>query len=212
MSDGPATQAIETYHFADDGTVPNNPLPLVVYRGALPDCGDRAAFCEAMFARNNWPNSWHNGIYSYHHYHSTAHEVLGIARGNARVRLGGENGRSVELQAGDVVVIPAGVAHKREFGQPRSAGDRLLSARPEPGYVPRRSRTGTTVPPPLSPRWRCPRPTPSPAPPRRCSSAGAGNRVRDRDSAPYSGSRRHCRPGRGRSSASRSRSPACTAR
>jgi len=118
MSDGPATQAIETYHFADDGTVPNNTLPLVVYRGALPDCGDRAAFCEAMFARNNWPDSWHNGIYSYHHYHSTAHEVLGIARGNARVRLGGENGRSVELQAGDVVVVPAGVAHKRESASP----------------------------------------------------------------------------------------------
>ncbi len=118
MSDGPATQAIETYHFADDGTVPNNTLPLVVYRGALPDCGDRAAFCEAMFARNNWPDSWHNGIYPYHHYHSTAHEVLGIARGNARVRLGGENGRSVELRAGDVVVIPAGVAHKREAASP----------------------------------------------------------------------------------------------
>ena len=114
MSDGPTTPAIETYLFADDGTVPNNTLPLVVYRGALPDTGDRAAFCEAMFARNNWPDSWRNGIYPYHHYHSTAHEVLGIARGHARVRLGGENGQSVELNAGDVVVIPAGVAHKRE--------------------------------------------------------------------------------------------------
>jgi uncharacterized protein YjlB len=30
------------------------------------------------------------------------------------VRLGGEQGQSVELGAGDVVVIPAGVAHKRE--------------------------------------------------------------------------------------------------
>jgi len=118
MSDGPATQAIETYHFADDGTVPNNRLPLVVYRGALPDTGDRAASCEDIFARNGWPDSWRNGIYPYHHYHSTAHEVLGIARGNARVRLGGENGRSVELQAGDVVMIPAGVAHKRESASP----------------------------------------------------------------------------------------------
>jgi uncharacterized protein YjlB len=114
MSDGSRTPAIETYHFADDGTVPNSSLPLVVYRGALPDTADRAAFCEEMFVRNLWPDSWRNGIYPYHHYHSTAHEVLGIARGNARVRLGGESGRSVELREGDVVVIPAGVAHKRE--------------------------------------------------------------------------------------------------
>jgi uncharacterized protein YjlB len=105
---------VETHFFADDGTVPNNALPLVVYRGALPDTGDRAASCEAMFARNLWPDSWRNGIHPFHHYHSTAHEVLGIARGSARVRLGGESGQSVELRAGDVVVIPAGVAHKRE--------------------------------------------------------------------------------------------------
>src|SRR4051795_2762590 len=114
MITAPQPFAIETYCFADDGIVPNSPLPLVVYRGALPDCGDRASFCEAMFARNSWPDSWCNGIHPYHHYHSTAHEVLGIARGHARVRFGGENGRSVELQAGDVVVIPAGIAHKRE--------------------------------------------------------------------------------------------------
>src|SRR3954453_7627980 len=122
MNDGRSTQAIETYHFADDGTVPNNTLPLVVYRGALPDGGDRAAFCEDMFARNGWPDSWRNGIHPYHHYHSTAHEVLGIARGNARIRLGGESGQSVELREGDVVVIPAGVAHKREA----ASGDLLV--------------------------------------------------------------------------------------
>src|SRR5260370_24310115 len=67
-----------------------------------------------MFARHGWPDAWRNGIYGHHHYHSTAHEVLGIARGNARVRLGGEGGQTVELRAGDIVVIPAGVAHKRE--------------------------------------------------------------------------------------------------
>jgi len=114
MSDTPQAPAVETYRFADDGIVPNNKLPLVLYRGALPDGGDRAAACEEMFSRNGWPDSWRNGIYPHHHYHSTAHEVLGIARGHARVRLGGESGHSVELRAGDVVVIPAGVAHKRE--------------------------------------------------------------------------------------------------
>jgi uncharacterized protein YjlB len=114
MSQSEIGLKIETLSFADDGTVPNNPLPLVVYRGALPDAGDRAAACERMFDRNGWPGAWRNGIYGHHHYHSTAHEVLGIVAGNARVRLGGESGKTVELRAGDVVVIPAGVAHKRE--------------------------------------------------------------------------------------------------
>ncbi|HWD58356.1 MAG TPA: cupin domain-containing protein [Stellaceae bacterium] len=110
------TQApmIETHVFADDGTVPNNALPLVLYRGALGAEGDLASRCEETFDRNGWPGAWRNGIYGHHHYHSTAHEVLGIARGSARVRLGGENGATVELRQGDVVVIPAGVAHKRE--------------------------------------------------------------------------------------------------
>jgi uncharacterized protein YjlB len=109
------SSTIETHFFRDDGTVPNNPtLPLVLYRGALGEEGDLAARCEQMFEAHGWPGAWRNGIYGHHHYHSTAHEVLGIARGSARVRLGGENGASVELRAGDVVVIPAGVAHKRE--------------------------------------------------------------------------------------------------
>jgi uncharacterized protein YjlB len=119
MSDTSPAPVVETYRFADDGTVPNSKLPLVVYRGALPPSsagggGDRAAACERLFAAHGWPDAWRNGIYPHHHYHSTAHEVLGIARGSARVRLGGEGGQTVELGAGDVVVIPAGVAHKRE--------------------------------------------------------------------------------------------------
>jgi len=117
------SSSIETHFFADDGIVPNNPkLPLVLYRGALGAEGDLAARCEALFAANGWPGAWRNGIYGHHHYHSTAHEVLGIARGSARVRLGGENGATVELRAGDVVVIPAGVAHKRES----ASGDLLV--------------------------------------------------------------------------------------
>jgi len=122
MPETPSPVTIETYRFEDDGLVPNNDrLPLVVYRGALGEAPDRAGRCEAMFARNGWGGSWRNGIYALHHYHSTAHEVLGIAAGSARVRLGGESGRAIELCAGDVVVIPAGVAHKRE-----AASDDLL--------------------------------------------------------------------------------------
>jgi uncharacterized protein YjlB len=114
--------AVETHFFTDDGTVPNNTLPLVLYRGALGSEGDLASRCEDMFEANGWPGAWRNGIYGHHHYHSTAHEVLGIARGSARVRLGGQNGATVELREGDVVVIPAGVAHKRES----ASGDLLV--------------------------------------------------------------------------------------
>ena len=123
MSDMQEALGVETYRFADDGVVPNNPgLPLIVYRGALAKGGDRAGACERMFARHGWPGAWRNGIHGHHHYHSTAHEVLGIARGTARVRLGGPGGQAVELAAGDVVVIPAGVAHKREA----ASGDLLV--------------------------------------------------------------------------------------
>src|SRR5205823_14574166 len=52
------------------------------------------------------------------HDHRTAHAGLGIAAGSLRVRLGGEDGTTVELHAGDVVVIPAGVAHKNEGASP----------------------------------------------------------------------------------------------
>jgi uncharacterized protein YjlB len=113
------TVLIEHYLFADDGDVPNNcRLPLIVYRGALETGGDAAARCVSLFDRNGWTGAWKNGVYSRHHYHSSAHEVLGIAAGWVRVKLGGEGGRTAELRAGDVVVIPAGVAHKNEGASP----------------------------------------------------------------------------------------------
>jgi uncharacterized protein YjlB len=103
----------ETYHFAGDGRFPNSALPLLVHRAALP--ADPTAM-EQAFARQGWSNAWRNGIFGYHHFHSIAHEVLGIASGTARVVFGGPGGREVTVRAGDVVVIPAGVAH-RNVGQ-----------------------------------------------------------------------------------------------
>jgi uncharacterized protein YjlB len=105
----------ETHRFADDGRFPNSAFPLLVYRGALP--ADPAVM-ERAFAANDWSNSWRNGIFTYHHFHSTAHEVLGIAAGEVRVAFGGPAGQEVTVRAGDVVVIPAGVGH-RNMGQSR---------------------------------------------------------------------------------------------
>lgn len=112
-----ATKAVEplALTFADDGIIPNNPaLPLVVMRGALDFAGspDPEQLTEAIFRRNGWGNIWRNGIFQYVHYHSMIHEVMGIARGRARVRFGGDGGSEIELAAGDVVVVPAGVGHQ----------------------------------------------------------------------------------------------------
>jgi uncharacterized protein YjlB len=64
-----------------------------------------------MFASHGWPPQWRNGIYQFHHYHATAHEVLGIAEGTARVLVGGPHGEAINLAAGDCVLLPAGTGH-----------------------------------------------------------------------------------------------------
>jgi uncharacterized protein YjlB len=98
----------------DDGSIPNNPkLPLLIYSRALAlPATDPATSVLQLFESNQWEEGWVNGIYTYHHYHSTAHEVLGIVAGSAIVQLGGELGVKRTFYAGDVVVIPAGVGHK----------------------------------------------------------------------------------------------------
>jgi len=109
-----------TLMFADDGKVPNNPsLPALVYRGALDlsRVNDPAAEIEKLFGANGWGrDTWRNGIFPFVHYHAMIHEALGIARGHARVQLGGPNGETMELKAGDVAVLPAGTGHQRLMG------------------------------------------------------------------------------------------------
>lgn len=101
------------YYFKDDGRIPNSKYPLLVYKNAFPGRGDKAAeWLENKFAENNWTNSWRNGVFDYHHYHSITHEVLGVFKGYALLHLGGEEGEKIEVTAGDIIVIPAGVGHK----------------------------------------------------------------------------------------------------
>lgn len=77
----------------DDGSFPNNnKFPLLLYKQAIQLKKGDAAIVEQVFEKNQWGNSWKNGIYNYHHYHSTAHEVLGIYQGEAEVQLGGPEG------------------------------------------------------------------------------------------------------------------------
>ncbi len=102
-----------TFVFEDDGLVPNNPMPLLVYKRAISIDDDHPEMTiEGLFGANGWGEMWRNGVYDYLHYHATVHEALGIARGNAIVRFGGDNGKEIAIAAGDVAILPAGTGHQ----------------------------------------------------------------------------------------------------
>ena len=103
-----------TIVFEDDGLVPNNPMPFLVYKGAIDlDRDDPAAAVERIFGANGWGDMWRNGVFDYLHYHATVHEALGVASGTARVRFGGDKGKELDLAPGDVAILPAGTGHQR---------------------------------------------------------------------------------------------------
>ncbi len=112
-ADPAAGIGVETHLVGPNADLPNNArLPLLVYRSVLALDGDAAGRCETLFAGHGWGGAWRNGIFGYDHFHVSMHEVLGIVRGRVRVRFGGDGGPEAEVAAGDVVVIPAGVAHR----------------------------------------------------------------------------------------------------
>ncbi|SFU60008.1 Uncharacterized protein YjlB [Pustulibacterium marinum] len=100
-------------YFKDDGSIPNSRFPLLLYKNAFSQRGNTGGdWLEEHFAANGWANTWRWGVYPFHHYHSNTHEVLGCFSGNALLHLGGEKGKKLNIEAGDIIVIPAGVGHK----------------------------------------------------------------------------------------------------
>ena len=102
----------QTFVFSDDGLVPNNPLPFLIYKNVLRLGDDPEETIEGVFGSHGWGQMWRNGVFDYLHYHATVHEALGVARGNARVRFGGDGGRDFTLEVGDVAILPAGTGHQ----------------------------------------------------------------------------------------------------
>jgi len=111
---------VAIHHFSDDGSIPNNPtLPVLIYPAVLDlDGADPAGDCIERFAAHGWHGAWRNGIFPFPHFHSNAHEALGICAGEAEVRLGGTGGLTLTVRAGDALVLPAGTGHQNLGSSP----------------------------------------------------------------------------------------------
>jgi uncharacterized protein YjlB len=112
---------LEIWHAPPGEEIPNHPsFAVLLYRGVEADP-------QALFAEHGWGGSWVDGVFDFHHFHSTSHEVLGVLSGAATLELGGPQGRSFEVSAGDVVVLPAGTGHRRATARD---GFRVVGAYP----------------------------------------------------------------------------------
>ncbi|MEL4014696.1 cupin [Dryocola clanedunensis] len=98
--------------YQPSGGVPNSALPLLLYHHVSHEAQLAGAF-ESLFASNGWPPRWRYTVFTYTHFHSNTHEVLGVFAGSARIQFGGESGPIVDISRGDAVLIPAGVGHKQ---------------------------------------------------------------------------------------------------
>lgn len=90
----------------------NAELPLLIYKHSISQISGSAQNIQTLLQNNHWGSSWIDCIYDFHHYHSNTHETLVILSGTCMVQFGGDKGITYIVEPGDVVIIPAGVAHK----------------------------------------------------------------------------------------------------
>ena len=112
---------VKTFYPKENQPFPNNPLPVLYYPKVVANLlnePDPAQSVLDLFEKKDYTNGWVNGIFSYHHFHSNTHEVLACIAGKATVQLGGPDTQSYSFSEGDVLLLPAGVAHKRVAASP----------------------------------------------------------------------------------------------
>jgi len=108
----PPREIIDDVISSNDLFPNNSRYPLLIYRQTFTFRNEPAQDIQQFLHQNGWINSWVDGIYDYHHYHSNTHETLVIIQGNCQLQAGGEKGRIYYVSQGDVIIIPAGVSHK----------------------------------------------------------------------------------------------------
>ena len=135
---------IRKYHLPPTELIPNSPRPLLHYKSAIPakpgSTHRDAVGVYDTFTQNGWRVAWifRYGQTQLSHFHSRAHECMAVLSGSATIRFGAgdtsadlqentygdafeESGVEVTAEAGDVFVIPAGVAHKSYNTKPEAS-------------------------------------------------------------------------------------------
>ena len=134
---------VRKYHLLPTELVPNSPRPLLHYKAIFPK-KPNSSHCDPIevwnaFNNNEWEVSWifRYGPTQLSHYHSKAHECMAVLSGTATIRFGvadtsedldestdgsawEDGGVALNAEAGDVFVIPAGVAHKTYNTKPNA--------------------------------------------------------------------------------------------
>ena len=104
---------LETWHAPPGDAIPNHPSFAVLLYHHVEAAAAGADAAQALLSSHGWGGAWVDGVFPFHHFHSTAHEVLAVVAGRATIELGGPQGRAFDVAAGDVLVLPAGTGHRR---------------------------------------------------------------------------------------------------
>jgi uncharacterized protein YjlB len=107
---------VRTIQVNENKPYPNNTLPVLYYENALgEELGESYDRDEVIdfFENNGYVDGWAGVMKDSHHFHSTVHEAIAVTKGKLTVQLGGPNGPMETLRKGDVILLPAGVSHKK---------------------------------------------------------------------------------------------------